>query len=346
MDHAGEGVWGEVFMAALESQAFIESDRPRLLEQALLYIPVDCQVSRVTRLVFHEWKKNTDPVRLRHMVCAEFAHPIDFTCVPLNIGFIIIGFLYGESFGDALCLAVNCGYDTDCTGASLGALLGILATRDGIPPQWLAPVGEKVVVSDYIRHLDFPADIQELSELTAELAHQVLQDAGLRDHLYRWTGLEFLKTGKQLTHVPSATRVRLAADEQLSLDCDYLDDPALGYGEEKPFELHLENTGETALQFRLAIEPPPGVEVMHIVPANGSPSTVSCLLEPHATEIISFTLRVDSQHQHAVDSDALLLTVSVNGKPYGKFQISIIYKTCWLVTVPISVDDVATLNEI
>jgi ADP-ribosylation/crystallin J1 len=39
----------------------------------------------------------------------------------------VLGLLAGEGdFGKSLCIAVNCGNDTDCTGATLGAPLGIL----------------------------------------------------------------------------------------------------------------------------------------------------------------------------------------------------------------------------
>gem|GEM_PF-3696541 len=41
---------------------------------------------------------------------------------PINMGLQTIGLLYGTDFANALCIAVNCGYDTNCTGATVGAL--------------------------------------------------------------------------------------------------------------------------------------------------------------------------------------------------------------------------------
>lgn len=47
---------------------------------------------------------------------------------PASIGIILIGWLYGEGdFGKSVCLAVNCGEDSDCTAGSLASLLGIIA---------------------------------------------------------------------------------------------------------------------------------------------------------------------------------------------------------------------------
>ena len=51
VDHADEGVYAEVFTAALESAAFAESDPDRLMEAALSYIPQDCGVAQAVKLV-------------------------------------------------------------------------------------------------------------------------------------------------------------------------------------------------------------------------------------------------------------------------------------------------------
>ena len=61
----------------------------------------------------------------------------NFTDAPQNIGITILGFLYGSDFEDALLKTVNCGYDADCTCATLGALLGILYGREALPEKWV-----------------------------------------------------------------------------------------------------------------------------------------------------------------------------------------------------------------
>ncbi|MEE9403563.1 MAG: ADP-ribosylglycohydrolase family protein, partial [Algisphaera sp.] len=46
MDHAGDGIYAALFLAALQSLAFVESDIDRLLDAALTQIPVHCRVRR------------------------------------------------------------------------------------------------------------------------------------------------------------------------------------------------------------------------------------------------------------------------------------------------------------
>jgi len=43
-----------------------------------------------------------------------------------------------------MILAINCGDDTDCTGATLGSILGIKDGMAGIPEDWMAYIGEGI----------------------------------------------------------------------------------------------------------------------------------------------------------------------------------------------------------
>ena len=53
---------------------------------------------------------------------------------------------------------------TDCTGATLGSLLGILEGGSGIPDRWRKPVGLEIVLHKFTRFLDAPKTIDALTE--------------------------------------------------------------------------------------------------------------------------------------------------------------------------------------
>ena len=89
-----------------------------------------------------------------------------------NHGFTILGWLYGRDFGDRLCKAVNCGYDTDCTGATLGSLQGILGGTAVIPKKWREPVGTHITLHAFTRGFQPPTDIDDLADRTVALAEQ------------------------------------------------------------------------------------------------------------------------------------------------------------------------------
>ncbi|MCL2351078.1 MAG: ADP-ribosylglycohydrolase family protein [Firmicutes bacterium] len=164
VDHSGEGAFGEIFCAALESAAFAESDARKLIDIGLSYIPAECAVARCVkkavesydaglclaeaRLKIHSEAPGTFGVQGR-TVADSAAEGMEVGApgfdAPENIGFLIAGWLYGEGdFGKSVCAAVNCGEDTDCTGATLGSILGIVGGASALPEKWTAPLDDKI----------------------------------------------------------------------------------------------------------------------------------------------------------------------------------------------------------
>jgi ADP-ribosylglycohydrolase len=164
VDHSHEGVHGELFFAALESAAFVESEIDKLLAVGLSYVPSDCAVAEVVRLVVRSYKNQVNWKSLRKIILQEFPSAFGMSQgyqdrkpeadvpfgeigfdAPANIGFAILGWLYGEGdFGKSLCLAVNCGEDADCSAATLGSVMGIIKGAGAIPQRWIEPIGRNI----------------------------------------------------------------------------------------------------------------------------------------------------------------------------------------------------------
>jgi hypothetical protein len=176
-DHWGEGVWGEMFFAAVESAAFVLDDRDTLLDIGLTAIPPWCRVHRVVQQVRDSHVRGYDWLAARERILAEFGRQ-HMTNAPQNIGFTVLGWLYGQDFGDALLKATNCGRDTDCTAATLGSILGILLGADAIPQRWREPIAEGIKVGWGIVNLDTPTEIGELTARTCALGEEVIRRLG------------------------------------------------------------------------------------------------------------------------------------------------------------------------
>ena len=146
IDHGlGEGTYAELFTATLQSIAFFESDRRRAIESALASIPAESRVARAVSYVMAEYDKGT-PYRTVRDALIEDSRDLGWFMAPANIGFVIIGLLYGEGdFKRSMIYATNCGDDTDCTAATLGATLGIMYGTSGIPEDWRKHVGDEIV---------------------------------------------------------------------------------------------------------------------------------------------------------------------------------------------------------
>ena len=170
-DHCGEGIYAEIFTASMQSAAFILSDVRRLIEIGLSKIPEGCRIARSVKLVCELFDKGVDFSAARESVVKD-SEDLGWFQAPGNIGFAIIGLLYGKGdFGKSICLANNCGDDTDCTAATVGALLGIINGRSGIPEKWIAPIGEGIVtVAINPLGMNIPKTLGELTERTVKLA--------------------------------------------------------------------------------------------------------------------------------------------------------------------------------
>ena len=164
VDHAGgEGVFGEIFNAALEAAAYLSADVPALIREALTYIPTTSRVHGAVSLMLSLYEQGEDLLVAREKVLAAYGNP-NFTDAPQNIAFGLAGLLWGENFEDAILKVVNLGYDTDCTVATCGAIWGILYGREGIDPKWAEPIGNAIQVSAAIRGFRAPADLEELTD--------------------------------------------------------------------------------------------------------------------------------------------------------------------------------------
>ncbi len=143
-DHADEGIYAEVFTAALESAAFVVGDLRRLLAIGLAKIPADCRIARNVQLAAELYDGKTDFAAARNAI-VNANEDLGWFQAPANLGFVTLALLYGEGdFGRSVALAVNCGDDTDCTAGTVGAILGIILGRSNIPREWMKPIGESI----------------------------------------------------------------------------------------------------------------------------------------------------------------------------------------------------------
>lgn len=146
VDHGmGEGTYAAVFTAAIESAAFIEHDIRRLIEIGLAKLPPECRTAKTIKLVCECYDSGMDWVDTRNKV-VDYNSDMGWFQAPANIGFVILGLLYGEGdFKKSVLRAINCGDDTDCTAATVGALLGIVGGTKNIPEDWKEYIGDKII---------------------------------------------------------------------------------------------------------------------------------------------------------------------------------------------------------
>ena len=182
VDHAGDGINAEVFLAAVESQAFISDDIVELIQCGIGFLPDNSLLGQCLRETCALWHEQKDWKSVRNRIQDKYASEFRTAVIP-NVPFTVLALLAGGGdFSRTICTAVNCGMDTDCSGATAGAIMGII-NPDGISEKWLAPIGHALVVRDTcIRHMKFPATIEVFSELVVDLEKRMAKTVRQVNH--------------------------------------------------------------------------------------------------------------------------------------------------------------------
>ena len=181
VDHGvSEGTYAEIFTASMQSNAYVETDIRRLIETSLEKIPEDSRVVKTIRLVMDCYDKGIDYRKTREMV-VELNKDLSFGRfqAPGNLGFVAIGLLYGEGdFKKSMIYTVNCGDDTDCTAATVGATLGIMGGTKALPEEWKNFVGDRIVQICTNASFAFmlPKTCTQLTERVAKLVTSVMEE--------------------------------------------------------------------------------------------------------------------------------------------------------------------------
>ena len=153
VSHDGEAIYGAQVVAAMEAQAFVESDTNRLIDTGVSFIPPDSTIARLIHDV-REWHAaERDWRATRDLIAANYGYDKyrgNCHMVP-NHALIIHALLHGEDdFRRSLTIVNTCGWDTDCNSGNLGCLLGIkngLAAIDASPYDWRGPVADRLYLA-------------------------------------------------------------------------------------------------------------------------------------------------------------------------------------------------------
>ena len=175
VDHAGAGVHAEQVLAALEAALFETSDLRAAIAAGLAQIPAGSRLAEAIAETMRLCDAGGDIASVRRAILERWGSE-NFTDVSMNLSFEVAALLLGGGdFAKTICLAVNCGRDADCTGATVGAIMGIL-DPDAIPAEWLAPIGRSLVLNEGISGIEPPPTLDALTDLVVSLRDRIVID--------------------------------------------------------------------------------------------------------------------------------------------------------------------------
>lgn len=264
VDHGlNEGTYAELFTATMQSLAFFNDDIEEIIKQSLEVIPQDSRLAKSINLVIDEFHKNTPYRQVRDMLI-ELNADMGWFQAPSNVGFVIIGLLYGKGdFKNSLIYTVNCADDADCTAGTVGATLGIMYGTKGIPQDWLAFIGEDIntiCINAHYRRV-IPKNCQELTDRVIKMIPIVLNSKGIA---VEWTDgeneLAPIKKMRDLARIESRSKwtFDLPHVPHVYAYGEYSDKPQLKEGEQIKISLTLTNLGVRSSNFKVTVFTPDG----------------------------------------------------------------------------------------
>ena len=180
VDHgSGEGTFAAAFVAAMQSAAFVIKDLRKCINIGLAKIPAECRMADSIRTVLACYDEGKTAVETRNIILERNMDIGNgWFEAPSNVSYAMIGLLWGEGdFKKTMITAINCGDDTDCTAATVGATMGILGGGAVIPEDWKAHIGDDIVTISVARGgagNGVPKTCTELSERVIKQAPAML----------------------------------------------------------------------------------------------------------------------------------------------------------------------------
>ncbi|MCE5248655.1 ADP-ribosylglycohydrolase family protein [bacterium] len=179
----GDGVYGGMFVAALYTGAFFETDIPAIVNRALLAIPVESDYAKCIRDVIALHTHYPDDWRAAWKELEGKWGDVDICGAmdPFNIdaklngAYIVMGLLYGGGdFEKTMEVAIRCGQDSDCNPSNAAAVIGVINGYSGIPDSWkkgIEPVADSLFI---FTGYSFNSAVEN----TLKYAQQLIRDNG------------------------------------------------------------------------------------------------------------------------------------------------------------------------
>jgi len=149
VSHDGEAIYGAQVLAAMEAQAFVESDLNTLIDTGVSFIPKDSVIYNMISDI-REWHVEIQDWREgRELLAKNYGYDTyggNCHMIP-NHGLIILSLLYGDDdFQKSQMIVNTSGWDTDCNAGNIGCLMGIKNGLAGFTtgPDWRGPVADRL----------------------------------------------------------------------------------------------------------------------------------------------------------------------------------------------------------
>ncbi len=149
ISHVKNGIYGEMMFAAMIAAAAVTDDVEEIVLAGLAEIPVRSRMYHAISNILQQWRNGVDANELLRSFHKRWSEYDLYCCHSIpNAEIVVISLLCGQgNWESSVCMTVEQGFDTDCNGATVGSIVGMLCGKGGIPEEWIRPFGSRLETS-------------------------------------------------------------------------------------------------------------------------------------------------------------------------------------------------------
>lgn len=172
ISHTKNGIYGEMFVAAMLAAAAVSDSIPEIIQAGLSQIPMRSRLYQAIIRIVDLYNNGTSPKDCFADIHQRWDehNEHDWCHTISNAEIVVAALLYGNNdYARSICMAVETGFDTDCNGATVGSILGMKNGIQSIGKEWTAPI------SNRLNTAIFGAEIVEISQLVSKTLEHIHQ---------------------------------------------------------------------------------------------------------------------------------------------------------------------------
>ena len=171
ISHVKNGIYGEMFVAAMLAASFVTGDVEEIVRIGLSEIPANCRLAEAVQDTLAWCRASSDWEAVWDRIHGKYGHYHGVHAIN-NAALVVMGLVLGaEDYEHGIVVTVQSGWDTDCNGATVGSILGAKFGVDGLPDKWVGVLSDRLM--SCVRDCN-DNRISELAERTRRVAMRML----------------------------------------------------------------------------------------------------------------------------------------------------------------------------
>lgn len=168
ISHTKNGIYGEMFVAAMLAIAASVNNIEDIILGGLSYVPVTSRLYEDVMNIYNGYKSGRSQNDTFKYIHKKYDSTESGGWVHTNPSAMVVvtSLLYGKGdYGKSICMAVDNGFDTDCNAATVGSIIGMIIGYDRIPDYWKKPIKNEMHADIYLHEI---VDIKKCAEETVK----------------------------------------------------------------------------------------------------------------------------------------------------------------------------------